>query len=553
MIPADPRLSEPARPPSGSRTCAQFARTGRWYVHRCATPGLLAPDEHERAVEHTAAEIAFCSRTLLKAAPGRRIADINCGLGDRAMGLAQAGFNVTAMDACATAIELARARSVRRGIGVDWLTAAASDGDEWPFDRVDAVTFMHSFGWGPEALQLRILRRIRRHLAEDGLLILERFPLWWDGHYLPAIQGETQFASSPGLRYDPVTGRVRTAIEFPQNGSNRSITYEFRHYSLPELTALVREAGFTIEEVAADLASGQPVTAESVRTEIVARRLRLPPASLAVADWGKQSAAELDLRYASDEAELLVPPPVELWRKLIQSTADFGAEFSGHYAVDDPYGGDRSAAVVAEHFGISLSPRQVTFAAGVSSFLQFLGGLADGGPIAASEFVHGDLEAWAACHGVEVQLIQDDDPARLGAALEAPQFSLLHLDRPTFSGRFLELDELEELVRLASAFGVVVVIDEAAAPYPGPEQSAVRLVNRVNNLAVLRGFTKAYSLGGLRAGLVVASPALAAPVRELVPPLQVGELALRAALCLLRAGDVFAPLRARIRGKARRS
>jgi histidinol-phosphate/aromatic aminotransferase/cobyric acid decarboxylase-like protein len=90
------------------------------------------------------------------------------------------------------------------------------------------------------------------------------------------------------------------------------------------------------------------------------------------------------------------------------------------------------------------------------------------------------------------------------------------------------------------------VVDESAAPYPGPTNSAVRLANRVNNLVVLRGFTKAYSLGGLRAGFAVCSSALAPRIRELVAPLQVGELALHAALRLLCAGDVFSRLRARI-------
>ncbi len=139
-----------------------------------------------------------------------------------------------------------------------------------------------------------------------------------------------------------------------------------------------------------------------------------------------------------------------------------------------------------------------------------------------------------------------DDIAVLRSALESSHSALLHLDRPTFTGRFLGLDQLEDLIEYASGSATIVLIDESAAPYPGPAQSAVRLVNRVDNLVVLRGFTKAYSWGGLRAGFAVASPALALRIRELVPPLQVGELAFHAALRLLRAGDVFGPLRARI-------
>ena len=72
-------------------------------------------------------------------------------------------------------------------------------------------------------------------------------------------------------------------------------------------------------------------------------------------------------------------------------------------------------------------------------------------------------------------------------------------------------------------------------------------MNRVPNLVVLRGFTKAYSWGGLRAGFAVASPRIARHVRELVAPLQVSEISLAAGIRMLAAGDVFARLRQRIR------
>src|SRR6185295_13649410 len=67
------------------------------------------------------------------------------------------------------------------------------------------------------------------------------------------------------------------------------------------------------------------------------------------------------------------------------------------------------------------------------------------------------------------------------------------------------------------------------------------------NLVVLRGFTKAYSWGGLRCGFALASEDLAVRVRELVPPMQVCELAFQAALRILLAGDMFEALRVRIR------
>jgi len=93
----------------------------------------------------------------------------------------------------------------------------------------------------------------------------------------------------------------------------------------------------------------------------------------------------------------------------------------------------------------------------------------------------------------------------------------------------------------------VLLIDESASSYLGPGASAVQLINQTENLVVLRGFTKAYSWGGLRAGFCIASQGVAQHVRELVPPLQISELALQAALKILSCGDIFKRLRARIR------
>jgi histidinol-phosphate/aromatic aminotransferase/cobyric acid decarboxylase-like protein len=106
---------------------------------------------------------------------------------------------------------------------------------------------------------------------------------------------------------------------------------------------------------------------------------------------------------------------------------------------------------------------------------------------------------------------------------------------------------LEEIAMRGSQLGAVLLIDESASPYLGPRGSAVQLINKVDNLIVLRGFTKAYSWGGLRAAFAIASVGVAQHVRELVAPLQVSELALQAALRILSAGDIFGRLRKRIR------
>jgi histidinol-phosphate/aromatic aminotransferase/cobyric acid decarboxylase-like protein len=109
------------------------------------------------------------------------------------------------------------------------------------------------------------------------------------------------------------------------------------------------------------------------------------------------------------------------------------------------------------------------------------------------------------------------------------------------------MDEIEVIAKAASRVGAVLLIDESAAQYLGPRSSSACIVHRLDNLVVVRGFTKAYSLCGLRAGCAIASTGLAERVRELVAPLQVSEITFHAVSKMLAAGDIFGDLRARIR------
>jgi histidinol-phosphate/aromatic aminotransferase/cobyric acid decarboxylase-like protein len=270
------------------------------------------------------------------------------------------------------------------------------------------------------------------------------------------------------------------------------------------------------------------------------------PAALAAAAWAVPADVRIDLRYEPDEAALLDPPPERVYRALLDASGDQGASLAAHYPLDDLYGGARGAPVVSRFFGCAVTPDALTFGAGVGSLLHALAGLAAGGVVVAPEHVHPDLEVWAAQHGGEPRLVPEPATAAdLIRAIAVERPVLVHLDRPDFTGQVLAPEDIAEIADAAA--GAVVLVDESAAPYLGARASAARLAPELDNLIVLRGFTKAYSWGGLRVGYAVASPGCAGRVRELVPPMQVAGLALGAALRMLAAGDVFGALRARIR------
>lgn len=391
-------------------------------------------------------------------------------------------------------------------------------------ELVDAVVCLRWPAAAPEAAQRRLLRWIRGCLEEGGVLVIGHAP------------GEAAGEADPAAGEAPAVARRRRLREL-----------ELRARSTAGLMARVRTSGFGVERTDADFLARLPASAATDAVQVVARPLATPPEALAVASWTTPAWVRIDLRYAPDEAGLLDPSPAEVWEELVRSAGRGGAGVVAAYPVDDPYGGVRGAAVVGRFFGVPLEPEQLTFAAGVTSLLHDLAGLADGGTVAAPELVHPDLPAWAAARGSEVRLLAGAPAGdRLVRHVEEVRPALVHLDRPDFAGRHLSLAEAEAVAAAAAAVGAALVIDESPAPYLGPGESAATLVPRTTNLVVLRGFTKAYSLGGMRAAFAVASPGIARRVRELVAPMQAGELALEAALRLLAAGDVFVRLRAHV-------
>jgi histidinol-phosphate aminotransferase len=86
---------------------------------------------------------------------------------------------------------------------------------------------------------------------------------------------------------------------------------------------------------------------------------------------------------------------------------------------------------------------------------------------------------------------------------------------------------------------VLVVIDEAYVEYAdagsGPESLA--LYRRYPNVCILRTFSKAYGLAGLRVGYAVAAPAIAEGLRRTALPFSVSALAQKAAVASLDAGE----------------
>jgi len=86
---------------------------------------------------------------------------------------------------------------------------------------------------------------------------------------------------------------------------------------------------------------------------------------------------------------------------------------------------------------------------------------------------------------------------------------------------------------------ILVVIDEAYVEYAeaGSGPDSLALYRRYPNVCILRTFSKAYGLAGLRVGYAVASPDIAEGLRRTALPFSVSALAQKAAIASLDAGE----------------
>lgn len=143
---------------------------------------------------------------------------------------------------------------------------------------------------------------------------------------------------------------------------------------------------------------------------------------------------------------------------------------------------------------------------------------------------------------VEVPLDRDcrTDPAAILAAV-GPRCRVAILCNPNNpTGTALAADDLDALIAALPA-RVLVVLDEAYVDYaddaPTAAASPARRLARHPNLAILRTFSKAWGLAGLRAGYCLAAPPVIAALHAVAPPFPLPGPVAAAALAALDATD----------------
>jgi histidinol-phosphate aminotransferase len=106
---------------------------------------------------------------------------------------------------------------------------------------------------------------------------------------------------------------------------------------------------------------------------------------------------------------------------------------------------------------------------------------------------------------------------------------LANPDQPT--GAILSIDTLTEVAQACHAADVLMVIDEAY--YPFYQSTALDLIHRFDNIVILRTFSKAAGLAGLRLGFLAAHPEIVRNVIKVKGAHEVNAMAIRCGSYLL--------------------
>ena len=270
----------------------------------------------------------------------------------------------------------------------------------------------------------------------------------------------------------------------------------------------------------------------STLPETAAPQVRAAVAGLPAYVAGKSAQSELTAALASNESHF---PP-------LPSVVEAMSAEAGRIHRYPTMGAVKACAAIARHHGVR--PEEVAAGPGSSGVLQ---------QIISAVCGHGDevvfawrsfeaypiLVAVAGAVSVRVPLLANEhhDLDAMAAAITDRTRLVILCSPNNPTGVSISADALESFLQSVPP-RVLVVLDEAYIEFQrGPGVDALDFYRRYPNLCVLRTFSKAYGLAGLRIGYAIARPDIAEGLRRTAIPFGVNRMAQAAAVASLAAGD----------------
>lgn len=170
--------------------------------------------------------ISYVTEKISEHFPGRpfselKILDAGCGGGLASIALAEEGFNVTGLDACASGLESARSEAEKKGLKIDFRLGAIEDIKGSKFDCVicmEVIEHIPDLGF--------FIENLTRAVSEKGIIIISTFNRTVKSYLLGIIAAEY------------LLGWVAKG------------THDYKKFVKPsELSRALRKNGFSVKEI----------------------------------------------------------------------------------------------------------------------------------------------------------------------------------------------------------------------------------------------------------------------------------------------------------------
>lgn len=120
-------------------------------------------------------------------------------------------------------------------------------------------------------------------------------------------------------------------------------------------------------------------------------------------------------------------------------------------------------------------------------------------------------------------------------------YKLFYIDNPNNpTGQVIDILSIEEIVKKAKSLNLPVIIDEAYGDFIDKKNSAISLINKFDNLIVIRTFSKGLGLAGVRAGYVITSKQIANHYSKVSNPYEMNSIARYLALAAMKDKEFMA-------------
>lgn len=218
-------------------------------------------------------QVDFLVREL-SLAGGMNVLDLCCGYGRHANKLASMGMNVTGIDNNQGFLDIAIDDASKAGFKVEYLNR---DMRKLNFkDRFDAaLLIVNEIGYFSDDDNLKVVRRINKSLKSGGLFCFDCFNRdILMKNFLPYIihEKEDNFMIDKNS-FDPSSGRLNCERTYLYKGKEYKAPFTIRFYSLTEIQAMMKSAGFEISGTFGGWDSSE-FKIDSVRMIIIARKAK---------------------------------------------------------------------------------------------------------------------------------------------------------------------------------------------------------------------------------------------------------------------------------------